>query len=92
MKTIKRVVLKEATILSQEEMKLIFGGSSLSPDKLILKVCKVGTSCAVVYSSGTVLTGTCQGKYSGGSVSCFCSVSGAQSYSTSGLSHCFRGN
>lgn len=27
MKTIKRVALKEATQLSQEEMKLIFGGS-----------------------------------------------------------------
>lgn len=90
MKTIKRVVLKEATILSQEEMKLIFGGSSLSPDKLVRKVCKVGVSCSVSYKSGTVLTGTCQGKYSGGTVSCFCSVSGAQSYS--GLSHCFVGN
>lgn len=90
MKTIKRVVLKEATILSQEEMKLIFGGSSLSPDKLVRKVCKVGVSCSVTYNSGTVLTGTCQGKYSGGTVSCFCYVSGAQSYS--GLSHCFVGN
>lgn len=90
MKTIKRVVLKEATILSQEEMKLIFGGSSLSPDKLVRKVCKVGVSGSVSYNSGTVLTGTCQGKYSGGTVSCFCSVSGAQSYS--GLSHCFVGN
>lgn len=90
MKTIKRVVLKEATILSQEEMKLIFGGSSLSPDKLVRKVCKVGVSCSVTYNSGTVLTGTCQGKYSGGTVSCFCSVSGAKSYS--GLSHCFVGN
>lgn len=90
MKTIKRVVLKEATILSQEEMKLIFGGSSLSPDKLVRKVCKVGVSCSVTYNSGTVLTGTCQGKYSGGTVSRFCSVSGAQSYS--GLSHCFVGN
>lgn len=90
MKTIKRVVLKEATILSQEEMKLIFGGSSLSPDKLVRKVCKVGVSCSVTYNSETVLTGTCQGKYSGGTVSCFCSVSGAQSYS--GLSHCFVGN
>lgn len=76
MKTIKRVVLKEATILSQEEMKLIFGGSSLSPDKLVRKVCKVGVSCSVTYNSGTVLTGTCQGKYSGGTVSCFCSVAG----------------
>lgn len=27
MKTIKRVTLKEATQLSQEEMKLVFGGS-----------------------------------------------------------------
>lgn len=27
MKTIKRVALKEATQLSQEEMKLVFGGS-----------------------------------------------------------------
>ncbi len=29
MKTIKRVVLKEATKLSQEEMKHVFGGSGL---------------------------------------------------------------
>lgn len=28
MKSIKRVVLKEATNLSTEEMKLVFGGSS----------------------------------------------------------------
>ena len=32
MKQIKKVVLKEATRLSQEEMKLVFGGSSTTED------------------------------------------------------------
>lgn len=91
MKTIKRVVLKEATILSQEEMKLIFGGSSLSPDQLIKKTCKVGEVCYLHFQSGVMKTGTCQGDFSGGSVSCFCEVSGSH-YPTTNLSHCFRGN
>ena len=91
MKTIKRVVLKEATILSQEEMKLIFGGSSLSPDKLIKKTCKVGEDCSLKFQSGVTMTGTCQGMYSGGSVSCFCVVSGSH-YPTTNLSKCFKGN
>ncbi len=91
MKTIKRVVLKEATILSQEEMKLIFGGSSLSPSQLINRTCKVNSSCSVTFPTGNVLTGNCQGMYSGGSVSCFCVVSGSH-YPTTNLSHCFKGN
>lgn len=91
MKTIKRVVLKEATILSQEEMKLIFGGSSLSPSQLIEKTCKVGAKCYLYFQSGITRTGTYQGMYSGGSVSCFCEVSGSH-YPTTNLSHCFKGN
>ena len=92
MKTIKRVALKEATILSQEEMKLIFGGGSLSLGQLIENTCKVGVKCFLNYQSGLTMTGTCQGRYSEGSVGCFCSVSGAKPYVLSGLSHSFKGN
>ena len=91
MKTIKRVVLKEATIRSEEEMKLIFGGSSLSPSQLINRTCKVNSACYVTFSGGQQLTGNCQGMYSGGSVSCFCVVSGSH-YPTTNLSKCFKGN
>ena len=98
MKTIKRVVLKEATKLSQEEMKHVFGGSGLSPVELVFRTCKIGTPCSVVVLSGsqgsgndTVFTGTCNGDYVKQSVSCYCEVSGFE-YTPTNLSHCFRGN
>ncbi len=96
MKTIKRIALKDAKILTNEEMKLLFGGSAMTEQQLINKTCKVNESCSVVFlgpsGSGNVTrTGTCQGSATTGSVSCYCEVNGHPTSSTH-LSHCFRGN
>lgn len=97
MKTIKKVALKAATKLSQEEMKSVFGGSGLTPAELVDRTCKVGTRCRVVVVSGAgsgsdvVYTGTCQGTYASGNVSCYCEVVDFP-YTSINLSHCFRGN
>ena len=96
MKPIKRVVLKDAKLLSTDEMKHLFeGNGNLTISQLINKTCKVNTACTVVYTSGSsgfaAKTGTCQGSYSNGSVTCFCEVGGVATSSTN-LSHCFRGN
>ena len=96
MKKIKRVVLKEATRLSQEEMKQVFGGSGLTPAELVERTCKLGTKCSVEVLSGSqgnnaVYTGTCQGELVSGSVKCYCEVVGF-SYTPLNLSHCFKGN
>ena len=67
MKQIKKVVLKEATKLSQEEMKFVFGGSGSSTDTSgvspKVKACegkKKGDSCFWYTSSGSRSYGTCQ--------------------------------
>ena len=98
MKQIKKVVLEEATRLSQEEMKQVFGGSGLTPAELIERTCKLGTKCKVEVLSGsqgngnnTVYTGTCQGDFISGSVRCYCEVVGF-SYTPINLSHCYKGN
>ncbi|QFQ13307.1 rSAM-modified peptide [Pseudoprevotella muciniphila] len=49
MKQIKKVVLKEATRLSQEEMKQVFGGSGTDDDN---QIC--GTTCRT--KEGLILT------------------------------------
>lgn len=95
MKNIHRIVLKDAKILSPDEMKHVYGGRNLTIPQLIKNTCKVNTACTVVNlggASGTnARTGTCQGSYSSGSVSCFCEVGGVATSSTN-LSHCFKGN
>lgn len=72
MKTIKRVALKEATQLSQEEMKLIFGGSGNTSS-----ACRnEGASCTLMVpnSSGKYLpyTGKCTTETSGAWKRCAC--------------------
>lgn len=68
MKQIKKVVLKEAIRLSQEEMKLVFGGSGSesgtsgaeSPKVKACKGKKPRESCHWYTSSGQIQYGTCQ--------------------------------
>ncbi len=67
MKTIKRVVLKEATNLTTEEMKLVFGGSSASSGSSM-------TSCSADCGSQASISmvdckGTCTA-YDGSAVVC----------------------
>ena len=74
MKEIKRVVLKEATQLSPEEMKHVFGGSSTSSG---VEVCQSpGKACnlMVADSSGKYLPyqGKCSTLGSGGWYRCAC--------------------
>lgn len=93
MKKIRPIVLKKARVLSNEEMKHLYGGSGLTPGDLINRTCKTGP-CRVYFfgaSSTYVKTGTCQGSFANGSVSCYCEIGGSAISSTN-LSHCFRGN
>lgn len=89
MKTIKKVFLKEATPLSLEEMKHVFGGSAASPETIISSSCKMGTTC-YVKTSGATYGGTCTGEFVSGAVRCYCNASGGKT--VIGVSHCFRGN
>ena len=68
MKQIKKVVLKEAIKLSQEEMKQVFGGSGIETEsgaipKPKVEACrgkKVNDFCFWYTASGTMLSGICQ--------------------------------
>ena len=68
MKTIKRVVLNDATELTNDEMKMVFGGSSVSGSGSSKSGCSV--SCV---SSSSVSIDNCPGDClaSGNSVACF---------------------
>ena len=68
MKQIKKVVLKEAIKLSQEEMKQVFGGSGIETEsgaitKPKVEACKgkkVNDFCFWMTESGKILSGLCQ--------------------------------
>ena len=84
MKSIKPIALKEAKILSNEEMKLLFGGSG-GNSNLEVKCGDENTACNVT-SGGMKYSGTCTGSATDTTVSCYCeatiggvTISGADS-------------
>lgn len=69
MKSIKPIALKEAKILSNEEMKHLFGGSG--GDSSLIAKCNENATCS--FSSGGVeYSGTCKASVTSTSVSCYC--------------------
>lgn len=69
MKSIKPIALKEAKILSNEEMKLLFGGSG--GDSGLTAKCNESAACTVSYG-GVGYSGTCKALVTSTSVSCYC--------------------
>lgn len=67
MKPIKKVVLKDAKVLSSYEMKNLFGGSGTSGIK-----CKVGTCNLYIHELGVTVSGICKIGMSGGYTRCYC--------------------
>ncbi len=86
MKTIKPIALKEAKILSNEEMKHLFGGSG--SDSGVTAEC---TSAACTVVEGDVsYSGTCTAIVTESTLSCVCRFSGANLSVSSPDSTCFR--
>ncbi len=69
MKSIKPIALKEAKILSNEEMKHLFGGSG--GDSGLIAKCNEKAACTVS-SGGVDYSGTCKASVTSTSVSCYC--------------------
>lgn len=84
MKSIKSIALKEAKILSNEEMKLLFGGSG-GDSNLEVKCGDENTSCKITIENINY-SGSCKGSVTDTTVSCYCeatiggvTISGADS-------------
>ena len=87
MKSIKPIALKEAKLLSNEEMKLLFGGSAT--DSGLTVECSPGAACS--FSSGEVTyAGTCSATVTDNSVSCVCKYSSGDFSVTGSDSSCCR--
>ncbi|MEG1916986.1 MAG: hypothetical protein RR061_09955 [Muribaculaceae bacterium] len=91
MKQIKPIALKKATILSNEEMKTIFGGSSTvsSPEDRLKAVCNLSASC-IVDVGGSSVAGSCGGLANESSVSCYCVYTLNGSTASAADSSCFK--
>ena len=88
MKRIKPIALKNAKILSNEEMKHLFGGSG--GDGGLVAECNTNASCTIVVSGSTSYLGTCKAMVTGSSVSCFCEFSSGDLTLTGGDEACFK--
>lgn len=98
MKELKKLHLKSANVLSEKEMKQVFGGSgSLTPVDVVRNTCRVGDSCSVTYVNEYLegedfKTGHCQGRFSNGKVECYCDAHGpgSGSMNSTGVSKCYK--
>lgn len=69
MKSIKPIALKEAKILSNEEMKHLFGGSG--GDSGLTAKCNANATCSFT-SGGVDYSGICKASLTPTSLSCYC--------------------
>ena len=99
MKELKKLHLKSANVLSEKEMKQVFGGSGAEGSGAPGSNCAVGEKCSVrLIESGVwkgkESTGTCQKEVRGdGSVLCYCDAYGdinSGSGNWNGVSHCWK--
>ena len=86
MKSIKPIALKEAKILSNEEMKHIFGGSG--SDSGVTAEC-TSAACTIVKENASY-SGTCTATVTDSSLSCVCRFSGGNLVVTASDSTCFK--
>lgn len=87
MKSIKPIALKEAKILSNEEMKHLFGGSAA--DSGLTAECKNGAACTIIDGS-THYAGKCVAEVTSTSVSCTCQFSSDDLKISGSDSACFK--
>ena len=87
MKSIKPIALKEAKILSNEEMKHLFGGSG--NDSGLTAECNPGATCSFTVGS-TSYTGSCSALVTSTSVSCPCIFSSGGLTISGSDSACFK--
>jgi natural product precursor len=87
MKSIKPIALKEAKILSNEEMKHLYGGSGSDSD--VSATCNADTNCTVT-DGGTSYSGSCIASVSNTTLKCVCKYSSAYlSISGADETNCF---
>lgn len=87
MKSIKPIALKEAKILSNEEMKHLFGGSG--SDSNLTAECKPDATCSFT-EGGTSYTGSCSAVVTSTSISCPCVFSSGGLTISGSDSACFK--
>lgn len=87
MKSIKPIALKEAKLLSNEEMKHLFGGSGNNSD-LVAK-CNSDAQCTISDGS-TNYQGSCKAIVTSTSVSCMCTFSSGNVTLSGSDSACFQ--
>lgn len=85
MKSIKPIALKEAKILSNEEMKHLFGGSGGDND--LTAECNSGT--CTFKEGNTTYVGSCAAIVTTSSFSCFCVFSSGDFTVSGSSSACF---
>ena len=87
MKSIKPIALKETKILSNEEMKHIFGGSG--GDSELTAECNPGAACSFTNGS-TTYKGSCSADVTSTSISCPCIFSSGDLTISGSDSACFK--
>lgn len=87
MKSIKPIALKEAKVLSNEEMKHLFGGSAA--DSRITTVCHENDKCTIT-DYGISYSGKCRAVLSESSLDCYCVFSGGGVIYSGASEKCFN--
>lgn len=100
MKTLKKLQLNDAKVLSNSEMKHILGGTGAATTDggsgtVVGNICYLGAACVVVVlddwgNKKSEVSGTCQGHMSNNTVTCYCSAGGSGG-NVNGVSHCTKG-
>ena len=84
MRSIKPIALKEAKILSNEEMKNLFGGSAA-----VEATCHTNSACTIE-DNGVEYSGQCVAKVTKNSMSCYCAFSSGNLTISGSNSACFN--
>lgn len=74
MKSIRPIVLKDAKVLSIEEMKHLFGGSGGSGSSTVSATCSIDAACTVNINNAAV-SGTCIATTTTTGITCGCTIS-----------------